>query len=612
MRARALLTLPLVLAACSDPAGAASAASQTTAPTGAAASSEASSGTGAETTAETATATGTPTGGATEGVSEAGEPAGYVVGGVVEGLVGEGLVLALNDGEELAIAADGPFAFPQPLADGAFYSVTVAASPADPDQICDVTLGLGEIAGADVDGVRVRCVMPVRHVVVIGIDGLGGAHVPTIDTPALDGLMAVGAHSLKMQNALPTMSAPNWMSMIAGAGADQHGVASNGWSPGDSQPTPTIFAVLRAQRPDARIGVFHDWAGFGDLVEPGVADVLVSPGDEVQTTVAALTWMKQTLPDLLFIHLDLVDHAGHFHGWGSPAYVAAVQTADALVGEVVQAIEAAGMAPYTVVIVSADHGGEGLSHGDDTALERAIPLIVAGPQVLRGPISRELRIWDIAATVAALFKLAAPASWLGSPVVEALGVLPAPGPDAPPDLLAVSEYAWVYDDAGSGAFADVSIWRPVAPRGYVALGDVATPGHAPPVFPTLVVRDDLNTVHPPRGYEQIWNDKGSFGDHDVALWSPIPPLGYACLGTVAKPDHSGPPANEQIRCVRQKYLVPGKAVLTWTDAGSLALQDAGLWTCVPGEGGGQAARSFITRRHHSDPGHPRCWSLASE
>ena len=94
--------------------------------------------------------------------------------------------------------------------------------------------------------------------------------------------------------------------------------------------------------------------------------------------------------------------------------------------------------------------------------------------------------------------------------------------------------------------------------------------------------------------------------------SPIPPLGYACLGSLATPGYDTPPPTSQIRCVHRRYLVRGKASLMWTDAGSLGFQDAGLWTCGDGAEGGLAARSFITRRHHSDPGYPKCWSLVAD
>ena len=606
MRARTILLLSGLTAACGDPAGGGTGPTST-GPTSAAETSAAgTTGTTAATSGEA------PTDGGSE--ADAGATTGAAsrtIGGSVRGLQGSGLELS-HAGETLAIAADGSFTFALPVLDGADYSVTVATQPAGPEQQCALSSGEGTVAGADVADIVVTCVTPVRHVVVIGIDGFGGAYVPMVATPVLDGMMGAGVYSLAMQNTLPTMSAPNWMSMIAGATADQHGVDSNDWEPGDSQPTPTVFAALREQRPDARIGVFHDWDGFGALVEPGVADRLESPGDEQQTVAAALTWMAQTRPELLFIHLDLVDHAGHFNGWGTDAYIAAAEDADALVGEVLAGIDAAGMRPYTAVLVSADHGGEGLFHGADTSLERPIPFIVTGPQIAGGEVRRELRIFDISATVTALLGIEAPASWLASPVIEALAFAePAGDPAATLELLPVSDYVWVYDDTGSGAFADGSIWRPVVPAGYVAIGDVAHASHAEPGFATLVIRDDPDALRPPLGYEQIWNDKGTLGANDVTIWSPIPPLGYACLGSLATPGYDTPPPTSQIRCVHRRYLVRGKASLTWTDAGSLGFQDAGLWTCGDGAEGGLAARSFITRRHHSDPGYPKCWSLVT-
>ena len=610
VRARVLLPLTALTIACGAPPGetdSTSAGSTSAGSTSAGSMSDGTTGLASDTADMTSGET--PTDGGSAGTDT--DAVSHTIGGSVRGLQGAGLEL-LHAGEVLAIAADGAFTFVAPLGDGTDYSVTVATQPDGPEQQCELVNGVGTVGGADVVDIEVTCITPVRHVVVIGIDGLGGAYVPMVATPVLDAMMGAGVYSLAMQNTLPTMSAPNWMSMIAGATADQHGVDSNDWEPGDSQPTPTVFAVLREQRPDAQIGVFHDWDGFGALVEPGVADRIESPGDEIETVAAALTWMAETRPELLFVHLDLVDHAGHFNGWGSGPYLEAAESADALVGEVLAAIDAAGMGPYTAVLVSADHGGEGLLHGADTSLERPVPFIVTGPQVAGGEVERDLRIFDIAATVAALLGVEGPASWLGSPVLEVLAFAePAGDPAATLELLPVSDYVWVYDDSGSGAFTDGSIWRPVVPDGYVSIGDVAHASHAEPGFATLVIRDDPDALRPPVGYEQIWNDKGTLGANDVTIWNPIPPLGYACLGSVATPGYDAPPPVGQIRCVHRRYLVRGEASLTWTDAGSLGFQDAGLWTCGDGSAGGLAARSFITRRHHSDPGAAMCWSLVS-
>ncbi len=609
-----LLSSGLVTAGCSGGAGESESSAGTGHGTGeatAGATETASTLGGSSGAGETESGATSSGSGSTAVTSSTGEPSTYRVGGAVEGLEGTGLRL-VNGGEDpLEIDADGPFTFASAQVPGEVYEVSVDLQPTAPDQVCTVEGGAGTVMDGDVDDVSVRGRTPIRHVLVIGVDGLGGAFLGGIDTPVLDGLIAEGVSTLAMQNALPTMSAPNWMSMIAGSSPDQHGVLSNGWSPGDSEPTPTLFAVVREGSPAAKIGVFHDWGDFDELVEPGVASHIESPGDELETTAAALAWMKSELPELLFVHLDHVDHAGHFHGWGSDDYVEAVERADVLVGEMLAALGESGMAPYTAILLSADHGGEGLSHGDDTAKERPVPLIIRRPQGLPIEVEREVRIFDIAPTVVALLGLESPASWLGRPIVEAIDDLEVPQASADPtQLLEVTEYEWRYDDAGSGAKDDVSIWRPLAPPGYVVLGDVAVAGHQAPPFAARVVRDGPGVTARPLGYERIWDDEGSLGAHDVALWSPIPPLGYVCLGSVAAQIYDTEPSREIIRCLHRDRVVRGSMDLLWTDTGSGAWEDAGLWACAVAEDGGSAAGTFVARRHHSDPGAPGCWVIA--
>lgn len=38
---------------------------------------------------------------------------------------------------------------------------------------------------------------------------------------------------------------------------------------------PTVFGILRQQRPEAFITVIHDWDDFGRLVEPGVTNITI-------------------------------------------------------------------------------------------------------------------------------------------------------------------------------------------------------------------------------------------------------------------------------------------------------------------------------------------------
>ena len=99
----------------------------------------------------------------------------YKVGGTVSGLVGTGLVLQNNAGDNLALNADGSFAFAAKVASGAAYAVTVLTQPAGPAQTCTVTKASGTIAGADVSNVAVDCTSNTYAVggTVVGLVGMG-------------------------------------------------------------------------------------------------------------------------------------------------------------------------------------------------------------------------------------------------------------------------------------------------------------------------------------------------------------------------------------------------------------------------------------------------------
>src|SRR5438445_4998434 len=159
----------------------------------------------------------------------------------------------------------------------------------------------------------------VEHVVVVGCDGFGSVGFTATNTPVLHRLMREGAYTLHARGVMPTVSSPNWASMIMGAGPEQHGVTSNDWQPNkfDVPPVavgsggifPTIFGILREQKPNAVIACIHDWDGFGRLVEPKAPDLLENIKGSAQTANRAMEVFRTKKPTLLFVHFDDVDHA---------------------------------------------------------------------------------------------------------------------------------------------------------------------------------------------------------------------------------------------------------------------------------------------------------------
>lgn len=271
----------------------------------------------------------------------------------------------------------------------------------------------------------------VDHVIVIGIDGLGAAAVRENPTPNIHKLMAEGAWTLKARGVMPTVSSPNWASMIMGAGPEQHGVTSNQWQVdkfefqpvcrGSAAIFPTIFGILRQQKIGARISILHDWDDFQRLVEPGVATLIQNtPGAKATVDAAQKAWLEHS-PTLMFLHLDDVDHAGHENAWESQQYRDAVAAVDTLVGGLMTVVRQSPQAARTAILLSADHGGVGKHQGGMTMTELEIPWIASGAGIVRNrEIAGSVNTFDTAATIAALLKLKPPDCWLGRPVREAV------------------------------------------------------------------------------------------------------------------------------------------------------------------------------------------------
>ena len=267
------------------------------------------------------------------------------------------------------------------------------------------------------------------HVIVIGVDGLSIDGIVTAGGPALRELMARGAWSLEARGVMPALSSPNWMSMITAAGPEQHGITSNGYlkrmqeivpaCQDESGGFPNIFGALRAQRPASRIAIFHDWPGFAKLVERNVPDVMEHQRGPQRTAQAAIEYWKRYRPELLFIHLDNVDHAGHRSGWSSREYYRAVEEADRQIGAILAMLREAAALDSTFVLVTSDHGGKGHNHGGNSLAEIQIPWILAGPGVAPGEIAASVFTYDTGATLAWIFELQPPACWIGRPVLAA-------------------------------------------------------------------------------------------------------------------------------------------------------------------------------------------------
>jgi subtilisin family serine protease len=97
----------------------------------------------------------------------------FTIGATVTGLLGTGLVLQNNGGDNLNVSANGSFTFATGVPSGGSYSVGVLTAPSNPTQVCAVTNGNGTVASASITNIRVECGFAIGGTVT----GLSGSVV---------------------------------------------------------------------------------------------------------------------------------------------------------------------------------------------------------------------------------------------------------------------------------------------------------------------------------------------------------------------------------------------------------------------------------------------------
>ena len=266
---------------------------------------------------------------------------------------------------------------------------------------------------------------PIKHVIVIGVDGMSPDGILHAEAPNLDSLMAQGSSTFECKAQMPTVSSPNWSSIIDGAPPAAHGVWSNKWQPRQIRDSvycggkkgrifPTIFRVLRDQNRRAKIVCFAAWWSFVRLVEPGVCNSKDRTFYTHFTGLRTANAIKIRKPDLLFVHFTEVDEMGHKYGHGTAKYYATISKVDKEIGHIMKAIKKAHIENSTIVMIIADHGGLGHGHGGNTPAEINVPYIIMGPGIKKGyRLKSTPRNYDTTATLAKIMRLKTPDCWEG-------------------------------------------------------------------------------------------------------------------------------------------------------------------------------------------------------
>ena len=213
------------------------------------------------------------------------------------------------------------------------------------------------------------------YVVLVSFDGFRPDYLDRFPTPSFDRLAEAGAHAALIP-AFPSLTFPAHYSIATGLYPEHHGIVANrfydperdaefdyrdrdavedgSWWGGEpiwvtAESQGMVTAALFFPGTEAAIGGVRptEWRPY---------DGRVPNRDRVR---AVLDWLARppgTRPHLTTLYFSLVDSAGHRMGPDAAEMAGSVRDADALLGELLDGIEALRHGERVVVIVVSDHG----------------------------------------------------------------------------------------------------------------------------------------------------------------------------------------------------------------------------------------------------------------
>jgi Type I phosphodiesterase / nucleotide pyrophosphatase len=226
-----------------------------------------------------------------------------------------------------------------------------------------------------------------------------------------------------MHSQPPSWSEPGWTTICTGAWPEIN----------DSPPInleydklwpwtqDSIFSAAKRAGLKTAVSGYYWWEKF---IAPDMRDAgFFTPGEDDaadrDVLNAAMPWLTGGGYQLVLIHLDQVDYAGHHEGGPrDPRWNAAATRADAQLAQIAGALD---MKRDTLIVLS-DHGQiDRGGHGGQDPITLVEPFVMAGAGVKPGR-SPDIQMVDVAPTIAVLLGTNIPASSEGGPLTQMLTV----------------------------------------------------------------------------------------------------------------------------------------------------------------------------------------------
>lgn len=235
---------------------------------------------------------------------------------------------------------------------------------------------------------------------LISIDGLRPDLMLQADAPTLHSRLKESAYSLWARTTAVAITLPSHTSMVTGVQPQTHGIMWNEDLPFATPvypKVPTLFEL--AKKSGYTTALVAGKSKFDALAKPGTVDwIWVAPKsttNDDDVAEAALKILRVNRPEVMMVHFPGADNTGHARGWSSPEQMAAIKGIDRHVTELLSTLKELGLDDNTYVLITADHGGSGKTHGAEDTRSRIIPWILSGPNIRKGYDLTQIRSMDV-------------------------------------------------------------------------------------------------------------------------------------------------------------------------------------------------------------------------
>ena len=242
-----------------------------------------------------------------------------------------------------------------------------------------------------------------QHVILVSIDGFPAYlwHDPTLMVPNLRKLAADGASAKALTVSNPSITWINHTTLITGVEPRKHGVLFNGllvrkdgvppvieqWADKSRMVfVPTLYDVAHeaglttaesdwvaitnpgtinwsfAELPKPDDAVVKEMIAAGVATEEEIGWMQMGPNRkgvpflDSMWTRAAIHMFETHRPNLLLYHTLNTDYTHHMHGPRSGPGFTALELADRLLGDLIEAVDRSGLREKTTIVVATDHG----------------------------------------------------------------------------------------------------------------------------------------------------------------------------------------------------------------------------------------------------------------